>query len=97
MLITDENFKQVWDTQFNTVTDRPNGLWFLFVAADEPLHDTTPNPKRNSVYDNADRADVNETPLPSQPKPPHKPAYFAGDDPYNSMPNQRFLNNARNN
>ena len=55
--------------------------------------DTRPNPKRNRAYDVVDRVDVNQTPLPSQPKPPHKPVYFAGDDPYNDIPSQPFFRN----
>jgi len=62
-----------------------------------PAHDTTPNPKRNSVYDNASRVDVNTTsltakvPRANKKSGPQPVAY----DPYanNGAPDQTFLAN----
>jgi hypothetical protein len=60
------------------------------------VHDTTPNPKRNSVYDVATRVDVNETSLTAKEPRAHKPSYWqTGRDPYanGGAVGQTFLNN----
>lgn len=60
------------------------------------VHDTAPNPKRNSVYDVTTRVDVNETDLTAKTPRAHKSSYWqAGRDPYavGGAAGQTFLNN----
>jgi len=62
-----------------------------------PDHDTTPNPKRNSVYDQAARVDVNATPLTAKNARPNKKSspQPVGYDPYanGGTPDQTFFGN----
>lgn len=61
------------------------------------VHSTTPNPKRNSVYDIATRVDVNENPLTAKVARANKPSgpQPAGFDPYanDGAASQTFLGN----
>ena len=93
MLIADQNFYLVNDREWSTVYDDPTGFLVPGLPVSDAIRDATPKPKRLTAYDVAGRVDVNQTPLPSRPELPRKPVYFAGDDPYDSVPSQPFLRN----